>query len=161
MLTYDFHDMKLKFLCQHIQSGCERFLAITYQLQVLLCIVREGQPHFPVLLRRHSQRSEGNTWNDSEQLIISLGSHTWKKRRFHLMKLVRGSLYENCTGWGVPTGNWEDTIPTTSTWTEGLFTVREYWHTAALWLLTSCTALSHTQHTCNKHYKKMPFNVTH
>lgn len=60
MLTYDFHNMKLKLLCQHIQCGCERFLAITYQLQVLLCIVRKAQPHFPVLLCGHCQRSGEN-----------------------------------------------------------------------------------------------------
>lgn len=61
MLTDDFHKMKLKFLCQHVQSGCEGFLTIAYQLQVLLCIMREGQPHFPVFLCGHSQRSEANT----------------------------------------------------------------------------------------------------
>lgn len=63
--------MKLKFLLQHIQSGCERFMAVTYQCQVLLCIVGEGQPHCPILLCGHGQRSGRNMWNYSKLLIVS------------------------------------------------------------------------------------------
>lgn len=72
ILTDDFHDMKLKLLRQHIQSGGERFLPITYQLQVLLGVVSEGQPHLPVLLRGHGERPEGNVQNHVKQLICSL-----------------------------------------------------------------------------------------
>lgn len=73
--------MKLKFLLQHIQSGCERFVAVAYQCQVLLCIVGEGQPHCPILFCGHRQRSGGNMWNYSEQLIVSARATLWGNKR--------------------------------------------------------------------------------
>ncbi len=79
MLTYDFHNMKMKFLRQHIQSGFERFLSITYQRQVLLCIIREAQPHGPILLCGHSQRSDRNIKSHSQKPVVSVQPFLEKK----------------------------------------------------------------------------------
>lgn len=55
--TYDFHHVELKFVRQHVQGVHQ---AAAYQLQVLLCVMGEVQPHFPVLLSGHGQRPEEN-----------------------------------------------------------------------------------------------------
>lgn len=55
--TYDFHHVELKFVRQNVQGV---YQAAAYQLQVLLCVMGEVQPHFPVLLSGQGQRPEEN-----------------------------------------------------------------------------------------------------
>lgn len=91
--------MELKFVRQNVQGV---YQAAAYQLQVLLCVMGEVQPHFPVLLSGQGQRPEENR-RMSEKLPVC--SREENKTQFHLMKLVRGNLYENCSDRGVSAGN--------------------------------------------------------
>lgn len=58
-LTDDLHHTEPQLPFQHAQRGTQSFPAIAHQLQVLLGVVREGQPHFPIILSRHVEGSAG------------------------------------------------------------------------------------------------------